>query len=209
MSTLKYIIEKYNLGFGGKLPVEIPNVGKKNLAVWLAELGFKIGVEVGVAAGEYSYVLCKNNYNMKLYGVDPWKPYKGYSDYTRTATFKLLYNNAKKRLSIFPNYEFIEEFSMDAIKRFKDNSLDFVYIDANHRNPYVTQDITEWYKKVKTGGILAGHDYMYHANIVCDVPDSVKKFTRDNDINPWFVLGTNAKVPGIIRDDIRSWMIIK
>jgi hypothetical protein len=43
---------------------------------------------------------------------------------------------------------------------FPDNSLDFVYIDANHAYQYVVQDIQLWYPKVKPGGYICGHDYI-------------------------------------------------
>ena len=42
----------------------------------------------------------------------------------------------------------------------EDESLDFVYIDANHAYDWVVQDIELWYPKVKKGGILWGHDYL-------------------------------------------------
>jgi predicted O-methyltransferase YrrM len=48
--------------------------------------------------------------------------------------------------------------SADAAERFADESLDFVYIDANHAEPYVRQDIELWYAKIKPDGIIAGHD---------------------------------------------------
>src|SRR3989338_5085864 len=160
-NTQDYIINKSGISFDDKtpLPIEIPNVGRDTLANWLQELNFKIGVEVGVADGEYSEILCEANPQMKLYGVDPWIPYKGYRDYTRTSTFSRLYEEANSRLAEKTNYWFIKEFSLDAVKKFADNSLDFVYIDANHQDPYVTQDITAWQGKVWPGGILAGHDY--------------------------------------------------
>jgi len=41
---------------------------------------------------------------------------------------------------------------------FEDNSLDLVFIDADHRNSHVSEDIKAWLPKVKTGGILCGHD---------------------------------------------------
>ena len=49
---------------------------------------------------------------------------------------------------------------MDAVKDFKDESLDFVYIDANHGYESTKEDIREWSKKVKKGGIVSGHDYV-------------------------------------------------
>lgn len=40
-----------------------------------------------------------------------------------------------------------------------DESLDMVYIDADHSYEEVRKDILKWTKKVKMGGIVSGHDY--------------------------------------------------
>ena len=42
---------------------------------------------------------------------------------------------------------------------FAPESVDFVYIDANHSYTYVRDDIQTWLPKVKKGGIIGGHDY--------------------------------------------------
>ena len=78
---------------------------------------------------------------------------------------------------------------MDAVKDFADGSLDFVYIDGHHGFKYVAEDIWEWHKKVKKGGIVAGHDYFTlnkdprhpYCNHVKEVVDAyVKAFRIDN-----------------------------
>ena len=209
MNTKDYIISKYKISLKSASPIEIPDVGRNMLAEWLCELNFKTGVEVGVAAGIYSQVLCEANPQMKIFGIDPWQAYKGYQDYVKEDTFKNLEKSAIKRLSKYPNYTILKDFSSHAIHQFADNSLDFVYIDANHKDPYITQDLTEWYKKVVPGGILAGHDYNRLKNNVCDVVDATNAHARKNNIHPWFVLGSKEVVPGKIRDKHRSWMIIK
>lgn len=56
------------------------------------------------------------------------------------------------------NVEIIKDFSIKTCKLFKDNSLDFVYIDRNHQYSYVYNDIKNWYNKIKIDGILCGHD---------------------------------------------------
>ena len=48
---------------------------------------------------------------------------------------------------------------MEAIKDFKPESLDFVYIDANHSYKNMKDDIEGWSKIVRKGGIVSGHDY--------------------------------------------------
>ena len=42
---------------------------------------------------------------------------------------------------------------------YEDDSLDFVFLDGDHRYECVKADIEAWLPKVKVGGILAGHDY--------------------------------------------------
>ena len=107
-------------------------------------------------------------------------------------------------------YTFVQKFSMDAVKDFEDNSLDFVYIDANHDFRHVTEDVEEWNKKVKPGGILYGHDYATSkGNARMHVKYVLDAYTRSWDIRPWFVLGNEATNEGLIRDKPRSWMIIK
>jgi hypothetical protein len=40
-----------------------------------------------------------------------------------------------------------------------DGSADVVFIDAGHEYTDVYADITAWYPKLKTAGLIAGHDY--------------------------------------------------
>ena len=98
-------------------------------------------------------------------------------------------------------------------KQFADNSLDFVYIDANHQDPYVTQDITAWQGKVRPGGILAGHDYARPRGKdgapQHNVKGAVQTYAAENNIRPWFVLGSFKAPRGEQRDSVRSWMWIK
>src|SRR3990167_3574322 len=74
------------------------------------------------------------------------------------ATFH--YEDAAKNLKGY-DYTIIGEYSINASIDFLDNSLDFVYIDANHTLPHITADIFAWERKVKRGGIISGHDYAF------------------------------------------------
>lgn len=53
----------------------------------------------------------------------------------------------------------IKSISWEASRLYKDESLDFVFIDAAHDYDSVRKDISAWFPKVKTGGTIAGHDY--------------------------------------------------
>ncbi len=209
MEVLDYIIKKYNLDINtNSMPIEIPNIGRNNLAEWFRELNFTIGVEIGVERGLYSEILIKSNPGMKLYSVDPWSPYHEYREHIGKTKFDELYNDAKNRLEPL-GVTLIKKFSMDAVKDFKDRSLDFVYIDGNHSFQHCTNDIVEWSKKVKKGGIISGHDWVKHvAPIDIHVYEVTKAYTDSYRIIPWFILGSKAKIEGTIRDENRSFMWI-
>ncbi len=209
-ATLDFLAKKFNLDLGQKSPIVIPDFGRNQLAEILSELGFRVGVEVGVAAGEYLEILVKSNPQMQFYGVDPWAPQKGYRDYTRQKTFDNLQTEAYKRLRPYPNCEFLRKTSMEAVQMFQDNTLDFVYIDADHSFKAVTEDIHEWLEKVRPGGILAGHDFATSkGNARMHVKHVVPNYMNAWGYRPWFILGNEATDEGLIRDRPRSWMYIK
>ena len=57
-----------------------------------------------------------------------------------------------------PRTLLIEGISWEAASHVLDKSIDIVFLDADHRYSSVVKDIIAWAPKVKTGGILAGHD---------------------------------------------------
>jgi predicted O-methyltransferase YrrM len=97
---------------------------------------------------------------------------------------------AKKRLGKYPEVRIVREYSMDAVKKYPDESLDFVYIDANHAFPYVAEDIFYWEKKVRPGGIVSGHDYLKtpRKDVVVQVREVVDAYTEAFNIKTWFVV---------------------
>jgi len=150
------------------------------LAMLFRMLGFKIGVEVGVAAGKFSNIICEAMPGVKLFCVDVWEPYAEYADYQEISIFETLYNDAKAKLAQY-DCTLIKKFSMDAVKDFEDESLDFVYIDSNHRYSFVRDDIREWTKKVKKGGIVSGHDYGTMEEMGVGVKQAVDEYVKEHN----------------------------
>jgi len=50
--------------------------------------------------------------------------------------------------------------SWEMVRHYADASLDWVFIDADHAYESVRKDIDAWLPKVRTGGIIAGHDFI-------------------------------------------------
>ena len=118
------------------------------LAKHFAILGFTTGAEIGVCHGRYSEILCRTNSKLKLLAVDDWRRNRTHRSYAI----------AYRRLQHL-NVTIDRRSSMDAVGDVADASLDFVFIDADHKYTSVCDDIREWSKKVRIGGIVSGHDY--------------------------------------------------
>jgi len=208
MKTLDYILDKLSLSFDETtlMPIEIPNLGRAQLAELFEELNYKNGAEIGVLGGEYSELLCRNNPGLKLYGIDPYKIYDPYKTQLILDEYKKV---ATDRLAPY-NYHLIEKTSQEAVNDFIDGSLDFVYIDGDHKYENIASDINLWSKKVRPGGIISGHDYVRLTNPnLTDVIDAVHDYVKVNNIRPWFVLGLKKKYRGMVRDRYRFWMWVK
>lgn len=122
------------------------------------------GVEVGVQRGEFAKAVLARwpgEYHM----VDPWVrwPDEEYPDPTNREHPELNYQAALGVARLHPRRVHIHRMTSEeaaALPIFKDGTLDWVYIDGNHTYKYVRQDILLWLPKVRSGGVLAGHDYV-------------------------------------------------
>jgi hypothetical protein len=211
MKSIEYILNKFNITSlvdekdKPIRQIRLENFTRNDLARLFAELEFKRGVEVGVERGLYSKVLLESNKDLYLYCVDPLLVYSGYREHVTQSKMDEFHFEVYDRLDQAGGsprrFSFYRDFSMEVVHDFADNSIDFVYIDGNHDFKHTTEDIAEWGKKVKKGGIVAGHDFNrnkkkdYH----CHVKDVVQGWTYAYDIKPYFV--TSDKSP--------SWFWVK
>jgi len=153
---------------------------RHHIAELFGELGFKVGAEIGVERGRHAKVLFKNIPDLKLYAVDPWTAYNRIPQEKIERNFKW----CKKRLENC-NVEYLRMKSMEAIKHIPDSSLDFVYIDGLHEFDPVMLDLIYWSRKVRPGGIVAGHDYyvFYKGGVM----KAVNAYTYEHNINQWYI----------------------
>jgi predicted O-methyltransferase YrrM len=208
MNTLEYIGNKFGLDVTQKPPILIDKINRVIMAQTLNELGLKIGAEIGVQRGNHAQTLCENIPNLHLYCVDYWNFYPGYIDFTKSLQIE-----KRKAEQVLAPYDcvFIEKFSMDALSDFKDESLDFVYIDAGHDWKNIANDVYEWPKKVRPGGIVFGHDFKRtpRNNVQNAVRDVVPAYLYHFKIRPWFILGTAGPRDHMYQEGTQGWMFVK
>ena len=68
--------------------------------------------------------------------------------------------------------------SAEVVGLVRDGSLDFVYLDADHKYALVRADLAAWYPKVRPGGVVSGHDYLDSPNC-CGSEFGVKTAVRE------------------------------
>ena len=118
-------------------------------------------VEVGSWKGKSSAYMAveiaNSNKDIEFYCIDTWE---GSVEHDGMKELPQLYNIFLDNMKPVEEYYFpLKISSLDACKKFKDNSLDFVFLDASHEYEDIKKDIKAWLPKIKSGGILAGHDY--------------------------------------------------
>lgn len=140
-------------------------VGKryKLLIKLINKRGYTIGAEIGCAKGNTTYRLLKYCPKLRLYAVDLWgivpdeigggSMYRDWNFRKIKNTFDKVTHPYKRRLTI------LQGVSWQMAKKVSDNSLDFIFIDADHEYESVKKDIRAWTPKLKKGGMLSGHDY--------------------------------------------------
>lgn len=84
------------------------------------------------------------------------------------------------------NINHIRDSSHNAVHSFRDNSIDFLYIDGSHLYANVKKDIELYFNKVKNDGIIAGHDWQSD-----DVRRAVEEFFGKDVVsllnNSWLI----------------------
>jgi GR25 family glycosyltransferase involved in LPS biosynthesis/predicted O-methyltransferase YrrM len=118
-------------------------------------------VEVGSWKGKSSAYMAVEIANSRkeidFYCVDTWE---GSIEHKNNTEISMLYDIFLSNMKPVESYYTpLKMKSLDAVSRFGDHSLDFVFIDASHEYEDVKADIIAWLPKIKPGGILAGHDY--------------------------------------------------
>jgi len=112
-----------------------------------------ICVELGVAKGEFSFKLLNESSIRMLYSIDRYAGDRRHDDEQ--------YLTALKRLREFRHRNTIIRMSFDkAVGWFENEHFDLVYVDGYaHTGQENGNTISDWYPKVKRGGIIGGDDY--------------------------------------------------
>lgn len=112
-----------------------------------------MGIELGVAEGEFAYRLLQKPTFSFLYGVDAYAGDRGH-DIDQ-------YKRVLRRLDVFRNrYSLLQMRFDQAVDLFDDHTFDFVYVDGYaHTGEEGGATFRDWWPKLRPGGVFAGDDY--------------------------------------------------
>lgn len=186
--------------------VVIKGSSRQDLPRFFMDMGYKVGAEIGVDKGAYTEKLLQAG--LKVYAIDPWRYYGDYAHPQGQKRLDFLYEHTKRVVSKY-DCTIIRKTSMEALEDFEDESLDFVYIDGNHKFRYIAEDIYEWSKKVHEGGIVSGHDFVQAGGSwdKCHVKYVVLAYIASFHIQNWYLTDRNPGIPG--DQNTQSWFWIK
>lgn len=135
---------------------------RNHIGHWMTAQGFQTAAEIGVQAGVFSRTILEN-WGGELLMVDFWGPIPGYEDIANVSQLehqKLLELAYQVERDFKPRAKVIRGLSVEAARQVQPQSLDFVYLDADHSYKGVTEDLKAWFPKVRPGGAIGGHDYI-------------------------------------------------
>jgi FkbM family methyltransferase len=112
-----------------------------------------VGIELGVAAGDFSERILKHDHVAYLFSIDMWAGDRGHGvDQYREAIVRL---DPYRQRNMIMRMRFDE-----ALPLFSDDSLDFIYVDGYaHDGELNGSTFRDWFPKLRKGGIIAGDDY--------------------------------------------------
>ena len=140
-----------------------------------------VGIEIGTFDGWNALSILRNLNIKKLYLIDPYFTYQDFEEFVNGQEY--LNKREKQAHKLLRKYKskivWIKDTSDNALKLIKERA-DFIYIDGNHKYKFVKKDINNYYKILKSKGILAGHDIenglMPHEGVTKAVLEFINKF---------------------------------
>jgi len=123
----------------------------------------EVGSFQGASAAYMAVEIANSGKKIKFDCIDIWNRFTNGGLYLKSPesvpedlVYQLFLNNTE----IVREYiNAIRAPSTVAASWYKDSSLDFIFIDANHEYPAVRDDLNSWFPKLKKGGHIAGHDW--------------------------------------------------
>tara|TARA_B100000287_G_C20626358_1_gene777985 strand:+ start:401 stop:973 length:573 start_codon:yes stop_codon:yes gene_type:complete len=115
-------------------------------------------IEIGSYMGESTMLFASTGLFNEIHVIEPHKGSEDFND-EHGYDWDFIKKEFETNLRVFDNITHHVDFSHNISDRFENESIDFVYIDADHSYEGVKRDIQLYLPKLKKNGLMAGHDY--------------------------------------------------
>lgn len=119
-------------------------------------------IEIGSYMGESTMMFASTGLFSTIYSIDPLDGYEEFNE-MHNYSWEFVRDEFTKNTKYFDSIVHLQDFSYNVIDKFENDSIDFIYIDGSHGVEDVKRDLNLYLPKLKSGGILAGHDYNENA----------------------------------------------
>jgi len=169
--------------------------------------------EIGVFKGGFSRHIIDRTKPRLHHMIDPWSVWSESENHYEEVKTKFAAEVAEGTAILH------KDFSENIAKTINDRSLDWVYIDGDHSYEGAMKDLVNFAPKVKSGGLVLGHDYVDHILAESREPfgvvRAVNDFVRETsyvfvamtaELFPTFLLAESWEAP-IVKELIDNFLI--
>lgn len=149
-----------------------------------------VGAEIGAGAAQCSCCFLQKCDNIsKIYVVDSFEQYydplqNKFFDVKEMEFIELTARHNIKYSGLQEKAEILKMSDEEAADMIPDQTLDFVFIDVWVEENQIIPRLERWAKKVKSGGIISGHDWHFET-----LRNYLKDFRKDKSLynvnNTW------------------------
>ncbi len=124
--------------------------------------------EIGVWEGKFSRRILEECAPARLHLIDPWEympefANTGFGRRKNRDLMEVKYPEVAAAFADDPRVVIHRATSGLALGALPDGSLDWVYVDGNHNEPFIGDDIALCLRKVRPDGIIAGDDFNWQS----------------------------------------------
>ena len=144
--------------------------------------------EIGVLHGWFSSYIWNLTRPQKLFLIDRWLSYpcypvaqEKYDKWMRQVLRKFSFQIRERKVKV------IRGCSHEVAGLFQDGMFDWIYVDADHSYEGVMKDLLSYEPKMKSNGLILGHDYWLNEN--SGVIEAVRDFCAQRSWRLRFTTG--------------------
>lgn len=134
--------------------------------------------EIGVDKGAFSEKIIQITKPKELNLIDMWGGKRYHNGLKLEIENKFSDEIGRKQVKIYQGA------SVEKATEFENNYFDWIYIDTDHSYSTTFQELNAYSKKVKTGGLIGGHDFIignWNGGVRFGVIEAVYKFCVENN----------------------------